>query len=185
MKEQIDRKKIRERLKGVELLICDADGTIRKCTVKGQGTPRRPGEWELMPRVREAFSVIDWSRVRLAVATNQPDVAEGKVSLKMARALIDDALDAAGVPEERRHVEICPHPKHADCVCAKPRPGMLVRILDATGVTPGRALAIGNAAIDRRAATRTEVRYLDRSEFFTQKKALGAIKRLAESVTPT
>src|SRR3954471_14745542 len=140
MKGEIDRKKVRERLKGVELLICDADGTLRKSTAKGEGTPHRPGEWELMPRVRETFSVIDWSRVRLAVATNQPDIAEGKVSLRMARALIEDALDAAGVPRDRRFVEICPHPKGADCVCAKPRPGMLVRILDATRVTPGRAL---------------------------------------------
>lgn len=180
----MNRTRIRERLKDVELLICDVDGTLRKCTVKGQNTPHRPGEWELMPHIRETFLLIDWTRMQIAVATNQPDVSEGKVSLRMARALIHDALDEAGVPSGRRHLEICPHPKDADCVCAKPRPGMFVRLLDSARVTPGRALAIGNAAIDRRAAKRADVRYMDMNEFFGQKKAIGAVKRITEAVTP-
>lgn len=185
MKPHFDRKKARDRLKGVDLLICDADGTLRHCTVKGQSTPHRPGEWELMPNVREMFSVVDWARTRVGVATNQPDVAEDKLTLRMARALIDAALDDAGAPRDRRYIEICPHPKHADCVCAKPRPGMLVRMLDSAGVTPGRALAVGNAAIDRRAAKHADVRYMDANQFFARKQALGALKRVTEAVTPT
>jgi len=183
VKHPINRTTIREGLKAVDLVICDMDGTLRRCTVKGRNTPYRPGEWELMPHVRETFALVDWTRMRIAVATNQPDVAEGKVSLRMARALIHDALDEAGVPAGRRYVEICPHPKHADCVCAKPRPGMLVRLLDSARVTPGRALAIGNAAIDRRAAKRADVRYMDMNEFFGQKKVLGAVKRMTEAIT--
>jgi histidinol phosphatase-like enzyme len=101
MKNQINRTKIRERLKAVDLVICDMDGTLRRCTVKGRNTPYRPGEWELMPHVRETFALVDWTQIRIAVATNQPDVAEGKVSLRMARALIHDALDEAGVPSGR------------------------------------------------------------------------------------
>src|SRR5205823_7603467 len=74
--------------------------------------------------------------------------------------------------------------KLLSAVCAKPRPGMLVRLLDSARVTPGRALAIGNAAIDRRAAKRADVRYMDMNEFFGQKKVLGAVKRMTEAITP-
>ena len=169
-----------------DLLIFDADGSLRRRAGNHRGAPRGPGDWVLLPGVRETLMRLDWTRVRLGIATNQPDVALGRVSLAMARGLIDEMLGAAGVPTAARLIEICPHDKKSDCICRKPMPGMIVRLLDAARVTRGRAVMFGNAAIDRQAARRAGVRYHDAPLLFQQEHtAIAAVRAITQSVTPT
>src|SRR4051794_15098562 len=42
----------------LELVIFDADGTLRYVTVPGQHYPLRPEEWRLMPGVRETLAAL-------------------------------------------------------------------------------------------------------------------------------
>jgi len=42
------------------LIIFDADGTLRCCTVPGQVCPNADNQWELLPNVKEKLSEIDW-----------------------------------------------------------------------------------------------------------------------------
>ncbi len=67
---------------------------------------------------------------RLAVATGK------------SRRGLDHALDASGL---RRHFELS---RCADEGFAKPHPGMLLALLEATGVEPARALMIGDTTHD-------------------------------------
>jgi histidinol phosphatase-like enzyme len=56
----------------IRLYVFDADGTLRRTTVPGLPCPNRPGEWELIPGVRERLARIGWGQggARFGVATN-------------------------------------------------------------------------------------------------------------------
>lgn len=41
-----------------KLIIFDADGTLRRCTVPGQPCPNKADEWELMPGAKERLATL-------------------------------------------------------------------------------------------------------------------------------
>lgn len=90
------------------------------------------GEQEtgLFDGVREMLDDLQARGRRLAVATGK------------ARRGLDRVLDATGL-RERFEATRC-----ADEGFAKPHPGMLLMLLDVTGVDPGRALMVGDTTHD-------------------------------------
>lgn len=151
---------------GVRLVIFDADDTLRRTTVAGQPCPRAPGEWVLLPGVRETLAGVRWSRDaggpgrQLALASNQDQVAYGHLTHAMARRLLADLARAATghlPPSER--LLLCPHALEDPCGCRKPAPGMLVVAVRHAGVAPDATLFVGDAASDREAARRAGVRF--------------------------
>jgi D-glycero-D-manno-heptose 1,7-bisphosphate phosphatase len=48
----------KEPSENIKLIIFDMDGTLRRTTVEGKPCPHAPGEWELLPGVREKFAGI-------------------------------------------------------------------------------------------------------------------------------
>jgi D-glycero-D-manno-heptose 1,7-bisphosphate phosphatase len=149
------------------LLILDADGTLRWTTVPGQPCPNAPGEWRLMPNVRETLAAFDWEETRLGVASNQNGVAHGYLTKAMAmRLLVDTVTAAAGFLPPRAIIEMCTCGPGAGCPCRKPAPGMLLRILAKTRIAPADALYVGDLAIDREAAERAGIPFRWAGDFF-------------------
>jgi D-glycero-D-manno-heptose 1,7-bisphosphate phosphatase len=152
-----------------KLYIFDADGTLRWTTVSGQPCPNRPGEWRLMPNVREILSTIPWGLGGpfLGVASNQGGVALGYLTKEMAYQLIEATLVAAigGVPPQTI-IEMCVCPPDVYCECRKPNPGMLLRIMHTLDIDPQETLFIGDLEIDREAARRAGVAFMWACEFF-------------------
>ncbi len=151
------------------LLIFDADGTLRWTVVEGQRYPNGPGEWRLFPGVGERLARLDWgpSGHRLAIASNQNGVAQGHLTRPMARRLLRDMVEAAlGFVPEQAVIEICTCSPESGCPCRKPRPGMLLRILERFSLPPAQALYVGDLEIDREAASRAGVPFAWAGEFF-------------------
>ena len=164
-------------MKNIQLMIFDADGTLRNCTVPGQYFPLRSGEWVLRPQVKEKFASIDWGDVGFGVASNQSGVHLGMLSELMARELlIDMAREAfSGISDMetafRPHIpkpfiQLCPHDPKGVCACRKPMPGMLRRIMSFYDVRPENTLFVGNADTDMQAATNAGCLFSWESEFF-------------------
>lgn len=153
----------------LRLLIFDADGTLRWTTIPGQPCPNRPGEWRLMPNVRERLRAFDWGPggTRLGVASNQNGVAAGYLSRAMAARLLRDTVrEAIGHVPAGAQIEMCTCPLAAGCACRKPEPGMLLRILERAGVAAADALFVGDLDIDREAARRAGVAFQWAGDFF-------------------
>lgn len=152
----------------LRLVIFDADDTLRRTLVPGQPCPRAPGEWELMPGVRERLRGIAWGReLLLGIASNQDQVAYGHLSEAMARRLLVDAARCAtGHEPPAGAVQLCPHALEVPCDCRKPAPGMLRRIMDHYQVAPAATLFVGNASGDEEAARRAGVRFAWAHHFF-------------------
>ncbi|HEV2912223.1 MAG TPA: HAD-IIIA family hydrolase [Pyrinomonadaceae bacterium] len=160
----------------VRLYIFDADDTLRRTTVEGQPCPNKPGEWEVIPGVRERLTEIDWSvsGARFGIASNQGGVGMGYMTYEMARRLLADmVVDAFGVKAAPHgSIEICPHAPHANCPCRKPKPLMLVRLMHRFHAHRNETLFIGDMDRDEEAARRAGVGFLWAHEFFNRQNAV-------------
>src|SRR4051812_32812568 len=153
---------------GTELIIFDADGTLRRTLVPGRPCPRAPGEWELLPNVRETLTSIDWSQRHLGVASNQDQVGYGLFSREMAERLLRDAVhEATSGRAVSPCIRFCTHTLDVPCYCRKPEPGMLIDIMRTCGVPRRRTLFVGDADIDRHAARSAGTHFMWAKEFFT------------------
>ncbi|HEU4698799.1 MAG TPA: HAD-IIIA family hydrolase [Gemmatimonadales bacterium] len=156
-------------LNGWDLIVFDADGTLRRTTVPGQPCPHTQGEWELLPGVAETLREIAGAArpPHLGVATNQDHVGYGLLEETVARQLVQDLFVAAiGRPLEAEAVVLCPHPREAGCGCHKPAPGMLHRLMAHFGACPEGTLFVGDAPTDREAAERARVTFAWAWDFF-------------------
>jgi D-glycero-D-manno-heptose 1,7-bisphosphate phosphatase len=147
-----------------QLVIFDADDTLRRTTVAGKPCPHGPDEWELMPGVWETLHQVPWGEPgapRLGVASNQDQVAYGHISLASAHQLLRDlALAATGTSPPGPALQLCPHPVDLSCDCRKPRPGMLFTIMEHYGIKPDATVFVGNHEVDQEAAARAGVAFV-------------------------
>jgi len=156
-----------------QLIIFDADGTLRYCTVEGQPCPNRSGEWKLYPGVIEILAGYDWghpdaeSGIGYGIASNQGGVGVGYFSESTARKLLKDTFrEAFGFNPAENTIEICPHIPYTGCDCRKPAPTMLNRLIALYKTTPEHVLYIGDRDDDRNAALNAGCDFSLACEFF-------------------
>jgi len=154
-----------------KLYIFDADGTLRWTTVPNQPCPNDPGEWQLMPGVTEKLSAIDWGAHRLGIASNQGGVAAGFMTGEMAYRLLEDMVrEAVGYVPPATSIQLCTCSAAVDCLCRKPRPGMLLAIMEHFRAGPDETLYVGDLEVDREAACRAGVAFEWAWDFFGWEK---------------
>lgn len=138
------------------LIIFDADGTLRRCTVEGQPCPNRPDEWTLIDGVYGHIQrLMNTERlIHFAIASNQRGVSAGYLSHDTAFAMLKDTYRAAfgSTVPIRERVWLAP----ADGVWPRPKPApdMLLSIMSRVGVDPADTLMVGDSEDDRQAAKR-------------------------------
>jgi len=154
------------------LIIFDADGTLRKCTVPGQVCPNADDQWELLPHVKEKLFRIRWGapglgRVAFGIASNQAGISKGYLSAATAyRLLADMAKAAVGFRPIEGSIRFCPHNKSDGCACRKPGPLMLEQLMDFWGVNPEETLFVGDMESDRQAAENAGCDFVWARDFF-------------------
>jgi D-glycero-D-manno-heptose 1,7-bisphosphate phosphatase len=161
-----------QQVKDYLLVIFDADGTRRRCTVDGQPCPNKPGEWELLPGVRER--VAELAGAKLGIASNQGGVSCDYLTGAMARQLLSDlAVAAFGweddgklVDKVRKGIRYCAHNPNGRCGCRRPKPAMLPRIVGNYGEDPCDTRFVGDRDEDREAAERSGCGFMWAHEFF-------------------
>ena len=148
---------LRERQTAVFL---DRDGTLNV----PNGHIAEPGQFELFPFAAEAVRMLNASRHRVVVVTNQPVIARGNclpAGLAAIHAKMETQLGREGAFVER--IYHCPH--HPDsgfegevadlkivCDCRKPAPGLLLRAQADLNLDLAASWMIGDSAADLAAA---------------------------------
>ena len=156
-----------------KIIIFDADGTLRYCTVEGQPCPNRSGEWKLYPGVKEILAQYNWSHpgeesgIGYGIASNQGGVGAGYFSESTAIELLNDTFtEAFGFSPAAKTIEICPHVPHSGCSCRKPEPEMLNRLIKLYGTSSEHVLFVGDRDADRKAASNAGCNFQLASDFF-------------------
>lgn len=137
----------------------DRDGTINKYV----GFLRRIDQFELLPGVAEAIRRINKSGYLCIVVTNQPVIARGEVTIEELKIIHNKMETLLG--EQGAYIDGCYYcPHHPDkgfegeipelkieCLCRKPKPGMLIQASRDFNIDLKESWMIGDGENDIRA----------------------------------
>jgi len=158
--------------KKYKLMIFDADGTLRFCTIPGQPCPNKPDEWKLLKNVKEKLSKFEWGspaegKTAYGIASNQGGVGVGYFSSEMAFRLLKDTFMAAfGFKPINEVIQMCiPKPEEKP-ECRKPRPGMLKKIMQFWQIPPSETLFVGDMESDKLTAENAGCDFMWAKDFF-------------------
>jgi len=130
----------------VKLVILDREGVISRTV---EGYVLRPEQFEPLPGSLEAIARLHHGGYFVAVATNQAAVSRGLFDMAMLNAIhqrMCRLVEAAGGRIDA--IAICPHSPEQDCSCRKPKPGMLLELIDRFGAVPSRTTMVGDTSAD-------------------------------------
>lgn len=124
----------------------DRDGVLNKAFVRN-GKPYSPDTIEEMIIVPDAAAALGRLREHgfaLIVATNQPDIARGRLNRAEVEAM--NAYLRSKLPLDA--VEVCDHDDADECDCRKPKPGLLLRAAARDGIELSGSFMVGDRCRD-------------------------------------
>ncbi len=132
-------------------VILDRDGVLNKEAPGGYVLS--VSQWEWLPGVLEALSVLCSEGLVLSVASNQSCVGRGMIDLsglekvheKMKKDASEKGVFFSGI-------YFCPHAPGEGCSCRKPEPGLLEQAVKRAGISREETVFIGDSERDLRAA---------------------------------
>lgn len=103
----------------------DRDGVINKVILdRGRPfSPRRIAELQIIEGVKESVSLMKEKGFEVVVVTNQPDLARGYIAKSMLLEMHAIISHSTGI----NHFYFCGHDDSDECVCRKPKTGMLLK----------------------------------------------------------
>lgn len=110
----------------MKLIILDRDGVIN---YDSDRFITHPDEWKPIPGSLEAIARFNQAGYRVVIATNQSGIGRGLFDMAMLNAIHAKLYRAlAQVGGRIDALFYCPHAADLNCVCRKPRAGMLEEI---------------------------------------------------------
>lgn len=147
-----------------KLFIFDKDGTLVRFL--GSRPANTPGEQVLLPGVADKISTLREQGHAIALASNQGGVELGFISHEQADLLMRDCATKIGGADAWVY---CPHFTQP-CECRKPKPGMLVHLMQCLGFAPADTVMVGDQPSDQRAAEAAGVQFILASDFMEQRE---------------
>ena len=134
----------------MKLVILDRDGVINH---DSDQFIKSPDEWRPIPGSLEAIARLTQWGYRVVVATSQSGIGRGLFDMDALNAIHDKMMKAVALAGGRiDSIFFCPHAAESTCDCRKPRPGMLLEILQRFGVEASKVTMIGDSLRDLQAA---------------------------------
>ena len=130
----------------MKLVILDREGVINRAV---EGYVLKPQQWEPLPGSLEAIARLHHSGYKVAVATNQAALSRGLFDMATLNAIhqrMNQMVESVGGRIDA--IAICPHNPEQNCLCRKPKPGMLLELLDRFGAAASQTTMIGDMLPD-------------------------------------
>jgi len=133
-----------------KMIILDRDGVINH---DSDDYIKSADEWMPIAGSLDAISELKKAGYLVTIATNQSGIGRGLFSeqtlqdihAKMAKLL---AMQGASIDG----IYYCPHDPQANCICRKPKPGLLIKIAEDFNIDLTETLFIGDNISDIKAA---------------------------------
>lgn len=132
------------------MVILDRDGVINRDSAD---YIKSVDEFELLPGSLEAISRLKKAGYLVTIASNQSGIARGLFSeeeLKKMHDKLESQLAMRGIKIDG--IYYCPHGPHDNCVCRKPKPGLLLKIAKHFNIKLSETPFVGDNIGDIKAA---------------------------------
>jgi len=141
----------------------DRDGTINEIVAFPElgllDSPLNAEQFSLLPGAAEAIRILNRLGLEVVVASNQPSMAKGKMTLdafETVRAKMREqlAMNDARVDAEYycfHHPSAKDAKYRAECECRKPKPGLLLRAAEELSVDLSGSYVVGDSLTDVKA----------------------------------
>ena len=133
----------------MKLIILDRDGVINQ---DRDDFVKSADEWVPLPGSLDAIALLTQNGYTIAVATNQSGIGRGFFTMhdlnQMHTKMHRLAQQAGGVIDG---IWFCPHTAAHECDCRKPKPGMVVDILDRFTARAADTYLVGDSLRDLQA----------------------------------
>jgi len=134
----------------MKLVILDRDGVIN---VDSDQFIKTPDEWKPIPGSLDAIARLNHAGYRVVIASNQSGIGRGLFDMAALNAINEKMYKALAQAGGRIDALFyCPHPAEANCMCRKPKPGMLEDIARRFNVSLAGVPSIGDSLRDLQAA---------------------------------
>lgn len=133
-----------------KLVILDRDGVIN---FESDNYIRSPEEWIPIPGSLEAIARLSQQGFKVVVATNQSGLGRGYYDERTLARIHDKMTNAIGDAGGRlAGIFYCPHTPDQNCVCRKPKPGLITQIGHQLQLDTRKAPFVGDSIRDLEAA---------------------------------
>jgi len=125
--------------------LLDRDGTV----IHERHYLADPADVELLPAAAQGLRRLRRMGFGLLILTNQSGLARGyfdRPQLDRIHARMQQLLAAEGVALDG--IYACPHLPDANCICRKPRPGLVHQAVADYGFDPAGAIVVGDKPCD-------------------------------------
>ena len=149
----------------------DRDGVLNRLVVAEERarSPRTLKEFELLPDVARAVETLHRADLLVVVVTNQPDVARGLLSAAELERMHEWLRRVVAVDA----IYVCPHDDRDECLCRKPRPGLLLAASQEWGIPLAGSYLVGDSWKDMEAGRRAGCRTILLGAARSPEKTLG------------
>jgi D-glycero-D-manno-heptose 1,7-bisphosphate phosphatase len=138
----------------MNLIILDRDGVIN---YDSDQFIKSPEEWKPIPGSLEAIARLCQADYRVVVATNQSGIGRGLFDVHTLNAIHDKMHKAVALAGGRIDaIFFCPHLADMDCLCRKPKTGMLEGIESRYNVSLKGVPAVGDSLRDLNCAAKMD-----------------------------
>ena len=109
-------------------IFLDRDGVLNEAVLCARKPypPATVADLKVYPDAPSSLERLRRAGFLLVVVTNQPDIARGTVDLRTVMAIHHALREQLPIDE----IYVCDHDDADDCMCRKPRPGLLYRAVD-------------------------------------------------------
>ena len=144
-------------------VLLDRDGVINELAyfpdVGLIDSPLNPDQFRLLPGVTEAIRTLNDLGFKVAVVSNQPAIAKGKMTEKLfaeIRSKMKEELEQGGAHLDAEyycfhHPDAVREEYRVNCECRKPNPGLLLKAKSDLSLDPSRSFSVGDSLVDIKA----------------------------------
>ena len=132
------------------MVILDRDGVINHAA---EDDITRVDDWDPISGSIEAISRLKKAGYLVTIASNHSGLARGlydEAALQAMHDKLNKLLEVRGVALDG--IFVCPHGPEANCICRKPKPGLLFQIAKQFGIDLSQTPMVGDNISDVQAA---------------------------------
>lgn len=134
----------------MSFVILDRDGVINH---DSDEYIKSPDEWHAIPGSLDAIAKLNRYGYDILIATNQSGVARGFYDLDTLDLIHEKLMrELAAVGGFIREIFFCPHHPDAQCLCRKPKAGLLQQMASKYPINFAETYFIGDSHVDVLAA---------------------------------